>query len=333
VIDSREVASALPWLHGKLKLDTEVNLYYLLGNMRLNQHHYWYKKWEVASSDGSKRVIHSPQGNLRLVQERINQYILSAFSRHPNSYGYMGGSCFESDQKHLGYKSVLMFDIKHAFPNTTHQMVFDALHNNSFHREPYLSFFCSRFVADFCTVGNIERCDEVWENRVSYGGQLPQGSPTSPKLFDLCMRKIDDDMAVLADRYYLTYTRYADNFYFSSAFETEFPDLPRNIILSKVRKLFPVHKIKQVSHGDMCRMLGLNASPYRITNTRDFKRKLKGALHHLEYMLNSRVGNFEPAWSVVRGLAGFAVIETLPPKLRDKLHELNQEAHLQSSGW
>ncbi len=332
MIDSREVASALPWLHGKLKLNTEVNLYYLLGNMRLNQHQYWYKNWEVASSDGSNRVIHSPQGDLRLVQERINKLILSKFGRHPNSYGYMGGSCFESNKKHLDYKSVLMFDIKNAFPNTTHQMVFDALYNQELQREPYLSSFCARFVADFCTVGKIQRCEEIQNNKVSYSGQLPQGSPTSPKLFDLCMKKIDDDMVILANRYYLTYTRYADNFYFSSVHDATFPDLPRNIILSKVRKVFPVHKVKQVSHGDMCRMLGLNACPYRISNTRDFKRKLKGALHHLEYMLNMQL-DFEPAWSVVRGLAGFAVIETLPPKLQDKLHELNQEAHLQNSGW
>ena len=145
------------------------------------------------------------------------------------------------------------------------------------------------------------------------------------------MRKQDDNLAKFSDRHGLTYTRYADNLYFSSQ-EPEFPALIRNIILSKVRSKFPVHKVKQASHGDMCRILGLNVTPYGVTNTRDFKRKLKGALHHLEYTLEHNL-DFQHAWNVVRGLAGFAVPNTLPSKLQDKLITLNEKAHLLDCGW
>ncbi len=332
MIDNSEVRSALPWIHGKLRLGDEFNLYYLLGNLRLSQYNYWYNFWETKSSDGSIRPIASPKGDLRIVQERINQKILSNFPRHQNSYGFMGGNCLQSAKQHLGFRSVLMFDLKHAFSQVTHQMVFDAVFNKHCPREPYLSFFCSRFLADFCTVGNIKRLHSTFDDpAISLGGILPQGAPTSPRLFELCMRELDDDLAKFTNRHEITYTRYADNLYFSSQ-EPEFPALVRNIILSMVRSKFPIHKIKLTNHGDMCRMLGLNITPYGVTNTRDFKRKLKGALHHLEYTLDHNLV-FLHAWSVVRGLAGFAVPNTLPDKLQDKLITLNEKAHLLDYGW
>lgn len=337
MIDNSEVRSALPWMHGKLRLGDEFNLYYILGNLRLNQFDYWYDFWETKSSDGSVRPIASPKGDLRIVQYRINQRILSKFPRHPNSYGFMGGNCLQSAKQHLGFRSVLMFDLRRAFSQVTHQMVFDAVFNKGEHREPFFSFYCARFLADFCTVGSIKRSAECFKvhskqtYKISYGGILPQGAPTSPRLFDLCMRELDDDLAKFSDRHGLTYTRYADNLYFSSQ-EPEFPALVRNIILSKVRSNFPVHKVKQASHGDMCRMLGLNVTPYGVTNTREFKRKFKGALHHLEYSLDHNL-DFRHAWSVVRGLGGFAVPKTLPEKLQNKFVELNKKAHLLDYGW
>lgn len=314
--------TALSWLHGKLHLSVDdFNLYYLIGNLRQGKYGLYYNSWE---EDG--RPIWQPKGELRFVQKAVARLLLKSFPRHPCCYGFSGGSIRQAVLPHTGYRSVLAFDLRHAFSQITHQQVWTALNGAS---DPYLSFYASRFVADLCMVGEIRQ--PFYCPLESRGGFLPQGTSTSPRLFDLCLSLFDDQMALWAQRFGLAYSRYADNLFFSSPL-AEFPDRVRMILLSEAGKRFRIHKIRLVEHGQLCRMLGLNLKGETFGNTRSFKRAFRGALHHLEYVLEHGL-EYKQAWQVVNGYAGFAVWKDLSGDLAGKYQKLKQQIHHLEWGW
>lgn len=319
----QEELTALSWLHGKLKLNVDdVNLYYLVGNLRQGKYKQYYDHW---LEEG--RPIWKPKEELATVQKAIARILLPEFPRHPVCFGFSGGNCRQAAEKHLGYKSVLTFDLRHAFSQITHFRVFNALYNGCY-EPPRLSFYSARFVADLCTVGDVDWMDHPFK---SFGGYLPQGAPTSPRLFDLCTTPLDDSLSEWAKRFNLGYTRYADNLFFSSAQE-EFPSRLRSALLSEAGKHFRVHKVRQVRHSEICRMLGLNLRTDSVSNTREFKRSFRGGLHHLEYVLKNGLDHTQ-AWQVVSGFAGFAIPVTLPKPLWDKFLQLKQQIHSRIWGW
>ena len=108
---SQHEFTALSWLHGKLGLDSEdINLYYLIGNLREGKYGLYYNCYEI---DG--RPIWQPKGELKVVQKAISQKLLPMFPRHRSCFGFSGGNCRQVAEKHLGFKSVLMFDLRYAF--------------------------------------------------------------------------------------------------------------------------------------------------------------------------------------------------------------------------
>ncbi len=320
MIEEREFPT-LSWLHGRLKLDTEnFNLYSLIGNIQEGRHSLYYDRWEIES-----RPIWQPKGELRVVQTAIAKVLLRQFPRHPFCFGFSGGSCKQAAESHVGYRSMLAFDLRHAFSQISHQQVWKALYGQE---DPHLSFYSARFVADLCTVGEIQRTEHPYK---SDGGFLPQGAATSPRLFDLCLSSFDDKMVLWANRLGLVYTRYADNLFFSSSKE-EFPDRVRMILLSEAGKRFRIHKVRLVENGRLCRMLGLNLDRTMVCNTRDFKRAFRGALHHLEYVLANHLDH-QKAWEVASGYVGFAIPCSLPRSLWQKFEELKNQIHDLSWGW
>lgn len=325
MIEQKEL-SALSWLHGKLKLDEHINLYYLIGNLRLGKHELYYRRWQE-----SGREIWSPNEEIGLIQKQVGKILLLAFPRHPSCFGFSGGSCRKAAEKHVGFGSMLMLDLRHAFSQISYQRVFEALYANGKGLNPHLSFYSARFVADLCTVGEICWRDEVIGHpRDSWGGYLPQGASTSPRLFDLCLASLDEILQTWAGRLGLTYTRYADNLFFSSR-EGEFPKQARCILLSEVGKCFRLHKVRQARNGNECRVLGLNVSD-SVSNTRDFKRSFRGVLHHLEYALDNRL-EYQKAWEVASGYAGFAIKAELSDSLWAKFESLKNKIHLLEWGW
>jgi RNA-directed DNA polymerase len=49
----------------------------------------------------------------------------------------------------------------------------------------------------------------------SYAGRLPTGAPTSPAIANIIMKPVDRALGVVAARYGIAYTRYADDLTFS----------------------------------------------------------------------------------------------------------------------
>ena len=150
-------------------------------------------------------------------------------------------------------------------------------------------------------------------------GRLPQGAPTSPRLFDLLFKLVDVKLIDFANNAGANYTRYADNIFFSIN-EEKFPGKLKNGILRRIRRGgFIPHKMKiEKFDGKAVRMLGLNIVGQKICNTRNFKRRLRKAIHHVGWMIDRGMRNtaeFETGWDKLQGQMAFARLDTLPQKL------------------
>jgi RNA-directed DNA polymerase len=301
---------ALDWFYSQLKFKQPTRLYSLIAYARERgpnkfYYHYWHR--EEGSEHG--RLIMAPETPMMVIHHLIKDFLMGEFDRKPWSYGFMGGSCEEAAHAHKHHSSFLRFDIRNAFFQVSHERVLESLSREAvFGTRHYgtISKWVARFIADLCTA-------QAWpeiKKRYRCVTFLPQGSPTSPILFDIACDRFDDRMMNIACRVNGKYTRYADNIVFSMP-DKNFPPKVRRAILHDTRGYFPFHKVSQSNCGEPFRMLGLQIANHQVRMTRSYKRKLKGALYHLNYGAECGIAD-ERSSQIARGLMSFAILDDLP---------------------
>lgn len=188
-------------------------------------HNYHYRV--LSKSSGGIRLIEAPKRRLKTIQKRILLEIIEAIPVHDAVHGFLRGRSIKTfASPHAGQRIVLRMDLRDFFPSLTRARV--------------RSVFClagyPEQVADLlgglCTNSVPRRVfhrDERFANLPAsrsatleaqrlYGQpHLPQGSPTSPALSNLCAYRFDCRLAGLARAAGAAYTRYADDLAFSGA--------------------------------------------------------------------------------------------------------------------
>lgn len=279
----------------------------------------------IEKTSGGERIIISPGPDLMLVQDRVNRLLQRTFPRPAHSFGYRGGTCLEVAKRHAGYPSTLKFDVRDAFFQVSWTKLWAVLRRQPF--QPELRGFSgsiARWIARLCTYSPPP--EEVLQRFPYMRSFLPQGAPTSPICFDLACAPLDAKLLRLAERVGGIVSRYADNYYFSMPKREISAKLERIVVCEAEKRGFPVHKVRRVSEGELCRILGYNLVNGRITNTRDFNRSLRGALHVLKTRLERGL-EYEEAYARVRGFMGVAV--NIPRQLQETLEHceaLREEA-------
>ena len=274
---------------------------------------------------GGKREISIPINPLKRIQRRINKHILSCYWRpNKNVFGFSGGSIHDAIRPHLNAKSILCVDFCEAFPRVGSGQLLSWLTEG---REVW------------CSAGEIVKIEQgamSWYaaraivDLTTYRNRLPQGAPTSPRLFDIVCKNLDIKLSHLAERVGGHYTRYADNIFFSMDNTDEFPQKVKNAVLRRIDKeKFLPHEIRtrKMDRGAL-RILGLNIIQNRAHNTRSFKRNLRLSLHHLDWLLNNGMEGteeFEKTWEKLQGQMSFARIDTLPPGLLEAYVRLQKK--------
>jgi hypothetical protein len=337
---------ALFWLAKELKLTRKENI--LIEALKLIRNGNGYRIKELPKKSGGKRKISVPDKIVKKLQRRINRYILSAFLRGKNSFGFSGGSILDALKPHLEAKCIMTVDFKNAFPTVTSQNIFDYFTEgrSTFFGYRYDDYGKTQYFTEVAKFGYFSwYAARILTHLTAYQGQLPQGAPTSPRLFDLLCKEIDKKLSKLAANVGGAYTRYADNIFFSFSY-SDFPRPIRQAILKIIegegRPLyigknkhfrpaphFGWHKlkVKTVTHDSAIRLLGLNMLNQKIHNTRDFKRNLRLSLHHVNWLLDNgfaQTEKFEVAWKKLQGQMNFAVKETLPKNIIEGFSELEK---------
>jgi RNA-directed DNA polymerase len=197
-----EPVGALAWLADRWRVAGQ-------GASPLQHYHYrWFPK-----RSGGLRLLEIPKGRLRRIQHAILRGILDRVPAHPAAHGFTRGrSCLTHASLHTGQALVLRMDVKDFFTSIPHARV-----HALFEKLGY-STSVAGTLARLC-VNRTPRgalAELAWAERQPFAAaHLPQGSPCSPALANLCAYRLDLRLAALAQSMGATYSRYADDLTFS----------------------------------------------------------------------------------------------------------------------
>ncbi len=209
-----EPVGALDWFADKWRPASD-------DRSRLQHYHY---RW-VPKRSGGVRLIEIPKSRLRGLQQKILRQILDRVPPHAAAHGFRRGrSCATHAALHTGHRVVIRMDLKDFFPS-----IQDSRIHALFQKLGYsstvagtLARICvnrtpSGAFSDRQTGGSLP-----WAERQALKTpHLPQGSPCSPALANLCAYRLDIRLEALAQALGATYSRYADDLVFSGGREIE----------------------------------------------------------------------------------------------------------------
>lgn len=293
------------WLSHRLRLPHNFDLSGMIRRVDLEGSAFLYHEPRIVKeSDGKERIIVVPKSELMLVQSRIDRLARVTFERHPISFGCVGGSCHDVAARHAQYASTFKFDIKDAFFQVSWTDVRETVQSYRWSKTPGFSGSVAYWVAKLSTYHPVP--DEIRRLAWCRHSFLPQGSPSSPVLFNLVCRSLDEKLDKIAKRVGGIVSRYVDNYFFSMPTSRVSVKLMRMIINDVWKRGFIPHKIQRIDEGEIYRILGYNSVNGNVCNTRDFKRNFRGALYVLRTRLERGL-EWQEAYNRVQGFMSYGV--------------------------
>lgn len=182
---------------------------------RLQHYHY---RW-VPKHSGGARLIEVPKQRLRTMQQQVLRQILDRVPAHPAAHGFRRGrSCVTHAALHTGQRVVIRMDLKDFFPSIPASRI-EALFAKLGYTQT-VSGTLARLCTNRTPAGALR--DLPWLERQPFRTpHLPQGSPCSPALANLCAYRLDIRLEALSQALGATYSRYADDLVFSGGVELE----------------------------------------------------------------------------------------------------------------
>lgn len=157
-----------------------------------------YREFTIPKRAGGSRRIAAPAPDLKQLQRRILQRLLSRLKAHQSATGFeRGRSIVTNALVHARKPVVVRMDIKDFFGSTS----------------------AKRVEAYFRAVGWSGEAARLLTRLSTHEGSLPQGAPTSPRLSNLVNVRLDARLSALARKLGAAYTRYADDITFSFSAE------------------------------------------------------------------------------------------------------------------
>lgn len=156
---------------------------------------YKYESFKIPKKNGrGSRKIDAPNHTLKTLQRGVYHRLLKRLHLHQAATAYIPGkSIFDNALPHVGQKIVINIDLKDFFGSVSSDKVYR-----------YWRF-----------LGWDVETSIILKNICCYRGSLPQGSPTSPALSNLCNQLLDARLEGLAKKNKGQYTRYSDDLTFS----------------------------------------------------------------------------------------------------------------------
>lgn len=223
---------------------------------------YYYSDFKLGKRSGGYRIISAPDATLLNIQKIIYKRILLSVNIHPASMGFRENISIAHNAKaHLGKGQVLKIDITDFFGSIKKYRIIKA-----FEKIGYPSNI-SKVLAELCTLGN----------------KLPQGAATSPTLSNIITYDMDVKLISLAQKYNLTYTRYADDLTFSGVvipFEPVFSEISN--IVGEERFVIQRKKTRLLTDKKRKIITGISVSSgEKLTIPKAKKREIRKNVHYI----------------------------------------------------
>ena len=162
---------------------------------------YRYKEYKSPKKSGGERVIHHPARELKLIQDWLVHNVLHKLPVHVLATAYRKGSSIKMNaDMHTANNYLLRVDFQDFFHSLT---------------SADISSLLSRNPQIFPAVPDDKDIDFI-KRILSRHGALTIGAPTSPLLSNAIMFDFDKEWSERAQSAQITYTRYADDLYFST---------------------------------------------------------------------------------------------------------------------
>lgn len=229
-------------------------------------------KYEYSQIFYSKNTF-SPSKKLKQFQQFLNLFIFNHINFNENVvFSYRKGvSTIDAIKPHKNSKFIYTTDIKSFFTHIevekVKQLIIDNKNNCLIIKE------------------DIEKYLDNILNLVTYNGCLPIGAPTSPKISNAYLEKLDNILEKYSKKNQIIFTRYSDDFIFSSEIKEKL------IILNNIIEVFLEEtgysnlkinnkKTKLQKQGSNIILLGLTITPKgHITVSKKVKNNLEILLH------------------------------------------------------
>lgn len=232
-----------------------------------------YKTYLIHKKNGGLRTIDHPSKQLKAMQRWLLTYVLNTLPVHPAAMAYQKGrSIFDNASLHADSRYLLRMDCKDFFPSITE----DDLRLLIVSRPGTFSSWESYEIDLFCKL-------------VCKSGRLTIGAPTSPALSNAVCYDMDSLLSEICMKLDVTYTRYADDLFFSTKQPNVLSGLERTVAATVANLTLPRaltinetktrHSSRRVTRRVTGIVLGSDGKPYV---GRQLKRRIRAMVHEID---------------------------------------------------
>lgn len=253
-------------------LDSPLDVQTLRGFCYADRRERAYREFSIPKKSGGVRLISAPTGMLKDILTCLSRLLSSVYAPNANAMGFVPGRSVKTNaEAHLNRNYVLNIDLSDFFPSIGAETVEKSLTGLG------VDGLVAQLVSTLCCYPK--------DTGAGKENVLPQGAPTSPVLSNIVCAKMDARLQGLADRFHLTYTRYADDITFSSNHnvygeEGEFFRELRRIISDNGFRINEA-KTRLLKRGMRQEVTGLTVGE-KVNVSRKWLKNLRAAIFQIE---------------------------------------------------